>query len=234
MANDGGDIIYRGFNDGIVFLKMQGACAGCPSSTATLKHGIESLLKHYVPEVDEVSSGLGIFCVNLEEDMKQPLSDKALDQLFREARTYNGYLDTPVSVDQLGTAIWDLMKMGPTSANMLPARLIWCHSQEAKDRLAKLSSPGNQEKIRKAPAAVIIGMDQDFHEFLPELFPHDDAKSWFEGDAEARKVTCHAQQFAPGWLFYTRRSSIGIGHRSYVGIRQRGSRPRIFSAKTRT
>lgn len=54
VANDGGDIIYRGFNKGVVFLKMQGACAGCPSSTATLKHGIESLLKHYVPEVVEV------------------------------------------------------------------------------------------------------------------------------------------------------------------------------------
>ena len=54
VANDGGDIIYRGFNKGIVFLKMQGACSGCPSSTATLKNGIESLLKHYVPEVSEV------------------------------------------------------------------------------------------------------------------------------------------------------------------------------------
>ncbi len=54
VANDGGDIIYRGFTQGKVYLKMQGACAGCPSSTATLKNGIESLLKHYVPEVTEV------------------------------------------------------------------------------------------------------------------------------------------------------------------------------------
>lgn len=54
VANDGGDIIYRGFREGVVFLKMQGACSGCPSSTATLKNGIESLLKHYVPEVTEV------------------------------------------------------------------------------------------------------------------------------------------------------------------------------------
>ena len=54
VANDGGDIIYRGFRDGVVFLRMQGACSGCPSSTATLKNGIESLLKHYVPEVNEV------------------------------------------------------------------------------------------------------------------------------------------------------------------------------------
>jgi Fe-S cluster biogenesis protein NfuA len=54
VANDGGDIIYRGFERGTVFLRMQGACAGCPSSTATLKNGIEQLLKHYVPEVTEV------------------------------------------------------------------------------------------------------------------------------------------------------------------------------------
>ena len=54
VANDGGDIVYRGFRDGVVFLTMQGACAGCPSSSATLKNGIESLLKHYVPEVLEV------------------------------------------------------------------------------------------------------------------------------------------------------------------------------------
>jgi len=56
VANDGGDIIYRGFDKGTVYLKMQGACAGCPSSTATLKHGIESLLKHYVPEVTDVQA----------------------------------------------------------------------------------------------------------------------------------------------------------------------------------
>jgi Fe-S cluster biogenesis protein NfuA len=54
VANDGGDIIYRGFREGVVYLKMQGACSGCPSSTATLKQGIEGLLKHYVPEVSEV------------------------------------------------------------------------------------------------------------------------------------------------------------------------------------
>ncbi len=56
VANDGGDIIYRGFDKGTVYLRMQGACAGCPSSTATLKHGIESLLKHYVPEVTDVQA----------------------------------------------------------------------------------------------------------------------------------------------------------------------------------
>lgn len=118
--------------------------------------------------------------------MTEPLDQNALDQLFLKGRTFNGYHDKPVSKEQLHQ-IWDLMKMGPTSANMLPARLVWCHSQDAKDRLADRSSEGNEEKIRKAPAAVIIGMDHDFHEYLPELFPHTDAKSWFDGDLEGRK-----------------------------------------------
>lgn len=54
VANDGGDITFRGFKDGVVYLHMQGACSGCPSSTATLRHGIQNLLRHYVPEVQEV------------------------------------------------------------------------------------------------------------------------------------------------------------------------------------
>ena len=72
----------------------------------------------------------------------QPLDDAALDQIFREARTYNGWLDQPVSDEQLH-AIWDLTKMGPTSANMLPARIVWAKSDEAKERLKKTSSLKN-------------------------------------------------------------------------------------------
>ena len=102
------------------------------------------------------------------------------------------------------------MKMGPTSANMLPARLVWCHSQQAKDRLADLAAEGNQDKIRKAPAAVIIGMDEDFHEHLPELFPHADAKSWFAGDAEARKVHAMRNSSLQGGYFILAARSLGL------------------------
>src|SRR3546814_14562095 len=70
--------------------------------------------------------------------LNQPLSSDALAQLFTEARTFNGYLDKPVPVEMLH-ALWDLMKMGPTSANQLPARIVWCVSQEAKDKLAALA-----------------------------------------------------------------------------------------------
>ncbi len=113
--------------------------------------------------------------------MGEKLSDAALDTIFRAARSYNGYLDKPVSEADLH-AIWDLMKMGPTSANMLPARLVWCVSQQAKDKLAALSSGTNGDKIRKAPVTAIIGMDENFHEQLPDLFPPANAKAWFDGD----------------------------------------------------
>ena len=83
--------------------------------------------------------------------MAQPLNDAALDQLFRTARTYNGYLDKPVTTQQLD-AIWELMKFGPTSANCLPARLVWCVSQESKEKLAALTMPANGEKILKGSA----------------------------------------------------------------------------------
>ncbi|MCL4671774.1 MAG: malonic semialdehyde reductase [Sphingomonadaceae bacterium] len=115
----------------------------------------------------------------------QPLGSAALAQLFTEARTYNGWLDKPVSDAQLA-AIWDLMKMGPTSANMLPARIVWVKSDEAKARLAECVMEGNKAKVLAAPATALIAYDIDFHEELPWLFPHTDAKSWFEGNEAGR------------------------------------------------
>ena len=119
--------------------------------------------------------------------MGQPLDDAALDTIFRTARSYNGYLDTPVGEDRLH-AIWDLMKWGPTSANQLPARLVWCVSDDAKARLAETASAQNAPKILKAPVTMIVGTDGNFHEHLPELFPHVDARPWF-ADPVARQVS---------------------------------------------
>ncbi len=141
--------------------------------------------------------------------MAAPLDDAALDQLFRTARTYNGYLDKPVGEDQL-RAIWDLMKMGPTSANQLPARLIWCVTDEAKQRLATFASDSNADKIRKAPVSVIIGMDVNFHEHLPELFPHVDAKSWFDGNAELREASAFRNSSLQGGYFILAARALGL------------------------
>ncbi|MGV3479145.1 MAG: malonic semialdehyde reductase [Sphingobium sp.] len=141
--------------------------------------------------------------------MGQPLSSDALDTLFRGARTYNGYLDKPVSEGQLHE-IWELMKMGPTSANMLPARLVWCVSQDAKDKLAALSSGTNGAKIQKAPVTVIIGMDVDFHEQLIDLFPHaPEARDWFP-DPAAREVAALRNSSLQGAYFILAARALGL------------------------
>lgn len=123
--------------------------------------------------------------------MGEKLSDGALDTIFRTARTYNGYTDEPVTEAEI-RAIYELLKMGPTSANQQPARFVWCLSQEAKDALADCATGTNPDKIRKAPAAVVIGMDENFHEHLQFLFPHTDAKSWFDGEGKAALRREHA------------------------------------------
>ena len=107
-----------------------------------------------------------------------PLDDAALDRLFRTARTFNGYTDEAVTEADI-RAIYDLVKMGPTSANQQPARFVWLLSGEGKERLAQAASANNGPKIRAAPAAVIIAYDTEFHEHLPEFFPHVDARPWF-------------------------------------------------------
>ncbi len=141
--------------------------------------------------------------------MSQPLSDAALDQLFRTARTYNGYRDKPVTTEQLH-AIWELMKMGPTSANMLPARLVWCVSDEAKAKLAACALPKNGEKIVAAPVSVVIGMDLDFHEQLPWLFPHDQtAQSWFQ-DAAVRATHALRNSSLQGAYFILATRALGL------------------------
>jgi 3-hydroxypropanoate dehydrogenase len=117
-----------------------------------------------------------------------PLGDAALDQLFREARTYNSWSDAPVTEADL-RALYDLVKMGPTSANASPARFIFCRSIESREKLAALVSPTNASKVLEAPVSVIIGMEMNFHDRLPELFPHADARSWFAHNDELRRET---------------------------------------------
>lgn len=108
-----------------------------------------------------------------------------LDRVFREARSQNGWLDKPVSDDQL-RELYELMKWGPTSMNCSPARFLFVRSEAARDLLASLVSPGNQGKVRAAPVTVIIGQDHEFHEQLPILFPHrPEAKNGFSGDQNA-------------------------------------------------
>lgn len=112
------------------------------------------------------------------------LDDAALDTLFRTARTYYSWADTPVSDDTLHT-LYELAKLGPTAANSSPARFVFCRSVEAREKLATCVSAANAGKVRAAPVTVIVGMDMEFYDKLPQLFPHADARSWFAGKPDA-------------------------------------------------
>jgi 3-hydroxypropanoate dehydrogenase len=102
--------------------------------------------------------------------MPEKLDAHALDQLFRAARTRNGWTDRPVSEVQI-RELYDLFKFGPTSANSSPARFVWVRSPEGKQKLAELASDNNKAKVKAAPITVIIGHDMDFAEAIPKLFP---------------------------------------------------------------
>lgn len=120
--------------------------------------------------------------------MTSKVSDGALDVLFRSARTYHGWLDRPVSEDLL-RRVWDLAKMGPTSANCSPARIIFIVSTEAKQRLRPCLAEGNVAQTMVAPVTAIVGHDLEFYRRLPELFPHADARSWFVNNPELIETT---------------------------------------------
>ena len=122
--------------------------------------------------------------------MTARLGDSALDQLFRTARTRNGWTDQPVP-EPLIRELYDLLRMGPTSANCCPARFVWVRSPEGKQRLSELASETNKAKILEAPLTVIIGYDLDFPDLLPKLFPAkgEVMRKHFKSDAKLAEVT---------------------------------------------
>lgn len=108
------------------------------------------------------------------------LDTQALDSLFLEARTHNGWQDRPVEAPLLKRA-WDLARMGPTSANCSPLRVVFVRTAEAKARLLPALLEGNRAKTAAAPVTAVFGNDSRFFEFLPKLFPHANARAWFDG-----------------------------------------------------
>ena len=111
--------------------------------------------------------------------MNRTVNDEALNILFREARTHTAWRDQPVD-DALLRRVYDLARMGPTSANMCPLRVVFVKSKEAKEKLKPCLDAGNVDKTMLAPATAILAMDVHFFEQLPKLYPHADAKAWFK------------------------------------------------------
>ncbi|HVJ41606.1 MAG TPA: malonic semialdehyde reductase [Dongiaceae bacterium] len=153
----------------------------------------------------------------LKNPSHQPLDAKALDQLFLEARTFNAWLDKPVSDELLARAV-DLAKMGPTSVNCSPVRIVFVRSAEAKAKLKPALAEGNVEKTMAAPVTAIIAHDLEFYEALPRLFPHMDAKPWFSGNAEFAATTAFRNGTLQGAYLILALRAVGLDSGAMSGF----------------
>jgi 3-hydroxypropanoate dehydrogenase len=140
---------------------------------------------------------------------RTPISNDALDQIFRHARTHNGWLPQPMPVELL-RQVYELAALGPTSANTTPARFVFLTTPQAKERLRPALAPGNVEKTMSAPVTVIIAWDTEFYEKLPKLFPHADARSWFAGKPALIEETGFRNGSLEGAYFILAARALGL------------------------
>ena len=137
------------------------------------------------------------------------LDDASLDRIFRSARTHHAWLDRPVA-DATLRELWNLLRWGPTSANCSPLRVVFVKSPEAKAKLLPCMAPGNVEKTRTAPVTAILAMHMEFHESLPKLFPHTDARSWFAGNQPYIESTAFRNSSIQGGYFILAARALGL------------------------
>jgi nitroreductase len=141
--------------------------------------------------------------------MVTSINRDAIDQLFTNARTHNSWLKKSVNSNLL-REIWDLARMGPTSANCSPARILFIVSDNAKERLKQCLIKENIEKTISAPVTAIIGSDQKFYESLSVLFPHTDARSWFVGNEPLIETTAFRNSSLQGAYFMLAARALGL------------------------
>ena len=160
--------------------------------------------------------------------MSELLSETALDQLFRHARTFNAWLPRDVSDEQL-RQLYDLAKFGPTSANASPMRLVFVKSKQAKAKLEPFLSEGNRAKTMEAPVTAIIATDHEFYEKLPRLFPHADARSWFVGNQPMIDATAFRNGTLQGAYVLLAARAIGLDCGPMSGFDQAGVDAAFFA-----
>jgi len=156
------------------------------------------------------------------------INDEALDIIFRNARTRNGWEDRDVTTTLI-QAVYDLAKWGPTSANCSPARFVFVTSDAGKARLAPHLMEANAAKTMAAPCCVIIAHDMEFHERLPELFPHTDAKSWFEGNDALIAETAFRNGTLQGAYLMIAARALGLDCGPMSGFDQDGVNNEFFA-----
>jgi 3-hydroxypropanoate dehydrogenase len=158
------------------------------------------------------------------------LDDEALKTLFTEARTQNSFAATPVSDAEI-RSLYDVLKYGPTSANSSPARFVFIRSPEGKARLKPALSEGNVGKTMGAPVTVIVAYDPQFYDYLPELFPHADARSWFAGNAALAEETAFRNSTLQGAYLILAARALGLDAGPMSGF-DRALTDRIFFAES--
>jgi 3-hydroxypropanoate dehydrogenase len=137
------------------------------------------------------------------------LDENALDVLFRAARTKWEFTEEPVTDDEL-TALYELVKLGPTSANCSPARFVFIRTAEGKEKLKPALSAGNLDKTMAAPVTVIVAHDPLFYQNLPKLFPQADAKAWFSGNPDLAEETAFRNSTLQGAYLMMAARAMGI------------------------
>jgi 3-hydroxypropanoate dehydrogenase len=138
------------------------------------------------------------------------LEPAGLDLLFREARTHNKFTDQPVTDEEL-RALYDLVRLGPTSANTSPARFLFLRTEEAKKKLAPALSSGNRDKTLAAPVTAIVAYDPKFHERLWKLFPHNpEASSWFTDNQSLAATTAFRNGTLQGAYLILAARAVGL------------------------
>ena len=169
----------------------------------------------------------------MNETAFQPatMTSITLETLFDNARTANGFTAEPVSDDTL-RQIYDRMKWAPTSANCSPARIVFVRGGAAREQLLSCLNPGNVEKTRQAPVTAIIGMDLAFHEKLPQLFPHADARSWFAGKPDFIQATAFRNSSLQGGYFILAARALGLDCGPMSGFNAERLNAAFFSGTT--
>ena len=137
------------------------------------------------------------------------LDDAGADLLFREARSHYAWTDAPVADGTL-RALYDLLRMGPTSANASPARFVFLRSQHARQRLLPALSAGNADKAMAAPVIAIVAQDPRFYDQLPFLYPQADARAWFSGNAALAEETAFRNATLQGGYLMLAARAVGL------------------------
>lgn len=155
------------------------------------------------------------------------ISQDCLTQIFYQARTHNKWIDKAVSDDTLQD-VYDLMRLGPTSANCSPLRIIFLKSKEAKERLKPHLASGNVEKTMVTPATALLAYDLQFYEHLPHLFPFANAKSWFEGKPAFIEETAFRNSSLQGAYFIIAARACGLDCGPMSGFSNEGVDKEFF------